>query len=79
MTTATRRASVDDLAPPAERQVRGHPDRGLLLAFGEHLEQQLGAAGVELDVADLIDQEQVDRGGSGTLAPAIARARTASG
>jgi hypothetical protein len=49
----------DDLAPFAERQVGGQPDRRLL-AFGEHLEQQLGAAAVELGVADLIDAEQVE-------------------
>ena len=35
------------------------PIGGLLLALGEDLEQQLGAAGVELDVAELVDAEQV--------------------
>ncbi len=52
----------DDLAPFAEGEVRGQGDRGLLLAFGEDLEQELGAAGVELDVAELVEAEQV-RGG----------------
>ena len=31
-----------------------------LLAFGDDLEQQLGAAGVELDVAELVEAEQVE-------------------
>src|SRR5688572_16525785 len=50
----------DDAAPFAEGKVAGQPDGGLLLPLGEHLEQQLGAAGVELDVADFVDQQQVE-------------------
>lgn len=45
----------DDGAPFAEGQVAGQGDAGFLFAFGEDLEQQLGAAGVELDVAELVD------------------------
>ena len=50
----------DDLAPFAERQVRGHGDGGFLFSFGEDLEQQFGASGVELDVAELVEAEQVE-------------------
>ena len=34
--------------------------RGAFLAFGDDLEQQLGAAGVELDVAEFVEAEQVE-------------------
>jgi hypothetical protein len=46
--------------PFGERGVRRDRDRGAFLAFGEHLEQQLGAAAVEFEVAQLIEAEQVD-------------------
>ena len=32
----------------------------LLLPFGEDLEQQLGAAAVQLQVAEFVDQEEID-------------------
>ena len=41
-------------------QVGGDGDGGLLFAFGEDLEEQLGAAGVELDVAEFVEAEQVE-------------------
>jgi hypothetical protein len=44
----------------AERQVRGQGDRRLLLAFGQDLEEQLGPSGIELDVAELVQAEQVE-------------------
>ena len=50
----------DDLAPFAERKIRCQSDRGLLFAFGEDLKQQLGAAGVELDVAEFVEADQVE-------------------
>jgi hypothetical protein len=50
----------DDRAPLAERQVRRDGDGCFLFAFGEDLEQQLGAAGVELDVAELVEAEQFE-------------------
>jgi hypothetical protein len=50
----------DDLAPFAEGQVRGQSDRGLLFTLGQDLEQQLRAAGVELDVAELVEAEQIE-------------------
>ena len=46
--------------PFGERGVRRDRDRGAFLAFGEHLEQQLRAAAVEFEVAQLIEAEQVD-------------------
>src|ERR1022692_5045666 len=46
--------------PFAEGGVGGDRDRGAFLAFGEDLEQQLGAAAVELEVAELVQAEQVD-------------------
>jgi hypothetical protein len=49
----------DDLAPLAEGQVRRHRHRRFLFAFGEDLEQQLGTSGVEGDVAELVQAEEV--------------------
>src|SRR6266567_8788117 len=46
--------------PLAEGGVGGDRDGGAFLAFGEDLEQQLGAAAVELEVAELVQAEQVD-------------------
>jgi len=43
----------------AERQVRPDRDRGSFFAFCDDLEQRFGAAGVELDVAEFIEAEQV--------------------
>jgi hypothetical protein len=37
-----------------------HSDGGLLFSLGENLEQQFGAAAVELDVAELVDAKQVE-------------------
>nr|WP_329245937.1 hypothetical protein [Actinoallomurus sp. NBC_01490] len=50
----------EGLGPAAEGLVGGDGDAGLFLAFGEVLEQQLGAAAVEFPVAELVDAEQVD-------------------
>jgi hypothetical protein len=47
-------------APLAEGQVAGRRDAGAFFAFGDDLEQQFGAAGVDLDVADLVEAEQVE-------------------
>src|SRR3954471_11666085 len=49
-------------APFGERGVARAGDGGLLLAGGDDLEQQFGAAGVEVDVADLVEAEQVQAG-----------------
>ena len=46
--------------PFGECGVGGDRDRGAFLAFGEHLEQQLSAAPVELEVAQFVEAEQVD-------------------
>ena len=50
----------EGLGPAAEGLVRRDGDGGLLLALGEDLEQEFGAAPVELEVAQLIETEQVD-------------------
>jgi hypothetical protein len=42
-------------APFAERGVGCDRDAGAFLAFGEDLEEQLGAAGVQLQVAELVE------------------------
>ena len=44
-----------DGAPFAERQVGPDRDGGSLVPFGDDLEEQLGAAGVDLDVAELVE------------------------
>ncbi|MBM7790273.1 hypothetical protein JOD67_006953 [Tenggerimyces flavus] len=35
-------------------------DRGAFLAFGDDLEQQLGPARIDLDVAEFIEQQEVE-------------------
>jgi hypothetical protein len=59
---AQRRESVKVLVQPtgAEGFLGGDGDAGLFLAFGEDLEEELGAAAVEFHVAELVDAEQVD-------------------
>lgn len=48
------------LGPSAERLVARYAHGGLLLAFGENLEEQLGSSLVKGHVAKLVDAEQVD-------------------
>ncbi len=50
----------EGLAPAGEGVVGGDGDGVLLLAFGEDLEEEFGAAAVELHVAEFVDAEQVD-------------------
>jgi hypothetical protein len=50
----------DDVAPFAAREVAGQRQAGFLLSLGEYLEEQFAAAGVELDVAELVQTEQVE-------------------
>jgi hypothetical protein len=45
----------EDGAPFAERQVGSDRDGGFLVAFGDDLEEQSSAAGVDLDVTELVD------------------------
>src|SRR5580658_10688595 len=55
-----RQAWIDEGLPPLrERGVAGHGHRRPLLSFGQYLEQQLGAAGVEMDVAELIEAQKL--------------------
>jgi aminopeptidase-like protein len=46
---------VHDGSPLAERQVGADADAGAFFSFGDDLEQQFCAAGVDLDVAQFID------------------------
>ena len=46
-------------SPFAERQIGPDRDGGSFLPLGDDLEQQFGAAGVELDVAQLIEQQEI--------------------
>ena len=50
----------EDCAPFAEGQVGGDGDGGAFLAFGDDLEEQFGSAGVDVDVAELVEAEQVE-------------------
>jgi hypothetical protein len=43
-----------------EWQVRADRDGGSFFSFGDDLEQQFGAAEVELDVAELIQEQQAE-------------------
>jgi hypothetical protein len=47
-------------SPFAERQVRADGDGGSFFSFGDDLAEQFGAARVELDIAELVEQEQVE-------------------
>jgi len=49
----------EGLGPLAERCVGGERDRAAFLAFGEDLEQQLRADFVQVEVAELVQAEQV--------------------
>ena len=51
---------TDHLTPFGEGEIRGRGHRRLLLALGQDLEQQLGPLGVELDIAELVEAEQVE-------------------
>ena len=57
---ATSRGSGKSGSPLAERQVGGDRDGGSFLPLGDDLEQQLGAAPVQLDVAEFVEQQQVE-------------------
>ena len=50
----------EDLRPAREVQVRGDADARPLVAVGEELEDQLGGVLGEGQVADLIDEDQVE-------------------
>jgi hypothetical protein len=43
----------------AEGEVGPDRDRGSFFPLGDDLEQQLGAFGVDLDVAELVEAEQI--------------------
>ena len=62
----------EGFGPAAEAVVAGDRDGGLLLAFGEDLEQQLGAAPVEFHVAEFVEAEQVDAAVAGDGAGELA-------
>ena len=50
-----------DGSPLAERQVAAQGDAGAFLAFGDDLEQQLGAPGIDLDVAQFVERSRSSR------------------
>jgi len=43
----------------AERQVGPDRDGGSFVSLGDDLEEQFGAAGVDLDVAELVEEQEV--------------------
>ncbi len=45
----------EDGSPLAEGQVGPDPDGGFFVSFGDDLEEQFGAAGVDVDVAEFVD------------------------
>ena len=57
---AQSRGSVKVLVQPAKDSLEAIATEALLLAFGEDLEEEFGAAAVEFHVAELVDAEQVD-------------------
>ena len=57
---AQSRGSVKVLVQPPKDSLEAIATDVLLLAFGEDLEEQFGAAAVEFHVAEFVDAEQVD-------------------
>ena len=53
---------AEDFAPAAEGLVAGDDQAGAFVAGGDELEEQVRGFGFERDVADLVDDEQRDRG-----------------
>jgi hypothetical protein len=51
--------ALEDLAPVAEGQVAGDQQAGPLVAVGEDLEEQFGAAAAEREIPEFIAEEQV--------------------
>src|SRR6266542_6228439 len=47
-------------APFRERRVAGHSDGGAFFSLGDDLEEQLGSATVEFQVAELVKAEQLE-------------------
>ena len=54
---------AEDVAPAGEGQVAGQDDRGVLVAAGDELEEQVRGVLLEGDVAHLVD-DQLNRPGS---------------
>ena len=50
----------EDRTPFAEREVACDPDGGFLLSFGDDLEEQFGAAGVDVDVSEFVEQQKIE-------------------
>jgi hypothetical protein len=55
-------AVVKELAPFIERQVRGDDGGCALVALVEDLVEQVSAAGIEAQLAEFIDKQEVRRG-----------------
>ena len=49
---------TEDIVPAGEAQVRGQDQRGMFIAGGHELEEQVRGVLFEPDVADLIDDDQ---------------------
>ncbi len=52
--------ALEDLVPVAEREIAGDQQAAAFVAVGEHLEQQLGSGAAERQVAEFIDDQQVN-------------------
>ncbi|MFT5324336.1 MAG: hypothetical protein ACI8P0_002197 [Planctomycetaceae bacterium] len=52
--------ALEDLAPVAKREVAGDQQAAAFVAVGEDLEQQLGSGPTERQVAQFVDDQQVD-------------------
>ena len=51
---------AEHASPAAEWQVRGQDQRGVFVAAGDQLKEQVGGVLLERDVADFVDDEQSD-------------------
>ena len=71
-TTTASRGVIEGLAPFGERRVGGDGDGGTLRSLGQDLEEQFGAARVEVDVVELIQADQAEPAVTGDEARELA-------
>ena len=64
---------AEDAAPAGERQVRGQDQRGVFVAGGDELEEQVRGVLLEGQVADLVDDDQPVAAQPGELVRAAGR------
>src|SRR3954451_5120594 len=73
-TALARRGSLKTLVHSAEREVGGDDQRPAFVAFGEDLEDELGGAGGQGEIAELVQDDELGSGVAGDDAGEFAAA-----